>query len=309
MSDLNTTRRVLACVLCIVVLTSLIPALVGGVAAIEPDARSTASDLRPLSAVSPATTGASATDGSGSLDVTGQLTPTRGVFDGSAMEQSASRASTQRFTVTGLVDDVQDTLQRPVDGPSWFEPVEDGGGDTPLGPTGLLALAGYGRHVDSDPLDNDVRARLYEAVRESPGTFPTALAERLDVHRSTARYHLRVLARTGLVTEHAVDGRRRYVATDSTAAERVLASFDEGTTAAKVIEVLATEGTASVSDVAAAVDRSPGTVTYHLDRLEESGAVVRERDGQAVENRLTAEIRPLVTAASTAGFGEHVADD
>jgi DNA-binding transcriptional ArsR family regulator len=167
--------------------------------------------------------------------------------------------------------------------------------DSPLGPAGLVALAGYSRYDDSDPLDHTLRARIYEVVQASPGIYPAALETRLDASRSTLRHHLRVLVEEGLVAEQDVDGRRRYVAAESTAAERALAVVDDGSTAAEIVELLATGGSATVSDIASRLDCSPGTVSYHLDRLEDAAVVERERDGQVVTNRL----RPVVESAVT----------
>ncbi|WP_136591941.1 winged helix-turn-helix transcriptional regulator [Salinigranum halophilum] len=179
-------------------------------------------------------------------------------------------------------------------------------GDTLRGPSGLVVLAGYSRLDETDPLSHPLRAELYEAVAQSPGTYPTALTDRLDTPRSTLRYHLRVLEDADLVSPTAVDGRRRYVTTEAGAAERALVAVDEGTTAGALVEHLGREGTATVGDLADGVDRTTATVSYHLERLEEAGVVERTRDGQAVRNRLTNEVTPLVTsvvASDPGGYG------
>lgn len=56
----------------------------------------------------------------------------------------------------------------------------------------LVAPFGYQRYDDSDPLEHAGRARLYEHVRDRPGTHLAALGEAADLPPSTARYHLRV---------------------------------------------------------------------------------------------------------------------
>lgn len=163
------------------------------------------------------------------------------------------------------------------------------------GPSGLVALAGYSRLAD-DPLSHPLRTELYEAIARTPGAYPSALTARLDTPRSTLRYHLRVLEDAGLVSAAAVDGRHRYVTTEAEEAERALAIVDTGTTAAAIVEQLSRVGSTTVGELAADVDRSSATVSYHLDRLEDAGVVERTRDGQAVQNELTAEASRLVTA-------------
>lgn len=172
--------------------------------------------------------------------------------------------------------------------------------DGPFGPTGLVALAGYSRYSDADPLDDPLRERIYETVQQSPGVYPAALVDRLDVPRSTLRYHLRLLEHEELISEQAVDGKRRYVTAEATAAERALSVVDEESTAARIVDQLARDGDATVSDLATRLDCSPATVSYHLDRLEDAAVVERERDGQAVQNRLRSEVRSAVAPLTTA---------
>jgi DNA-binding transcriptional ArsR family regulator len=205
-------------------------------------------------------------------------------------------------TAATVMDRLDVTLLQPVDdGVSQLETGHVGGSDVgPLGPTGLAALAGYSRHDDSDPLDNDVRARIHDAVVAAPGIYPAALVDRLDVPRSTVRYHLRVLAEEDLVSERDVDGQRRYVSPEASAAERALAVVDEGTTPARIVDYLGDAGPATVGDLADHLDCSPGTVSYHLDRLEADGVVDRERDGRAVRNRLSPTVRPLIESTQAA---------
>jgi DNA-binding transcriptional ArsR family regulator len=188
-----------------------------------------------------------------------------------------------------LSTDVDDTVSR------LEEPVRDLG--THLrGPSGLVTLAGFSRFDDADPLEHTLRARLYETITRSPGAYPTELSDRLDTPRSTLRYHLRVLEDADLVAASSVDGKRRYVTTETEPAARALSVVDDGTTAADIVDRLGLEGTATVGELADDVDRSVATVSYHLGRLEDAGIVDRAREGQTVQNRLTPAVEPFVTS-------------
>lgn len=172
-------------------------------------------------------------------------------------------------------------------------------------PDGGWVLGGglYSRRDDSDPLAHDKRRAAYELIQRSPGVNPSSLAERLDVPLSTARHHLRVLEREGLVKDRKIAGKRRFVALGTEASEPVAAARDTAT--ARVLRVLARHGPASVSALAEHLDRDPSTVTHHLKRLESASLVDRRRDGRSVTNELTRRARSLLRTGRT---GEALAD-
>ena len=149
----------------------------------------------------------------------------------------------------------------------------------------VLAVFGYKRYSDDDPLEHETREQLYEFIRDSPGAYLTEITEGTDVKMGTARYHLRILAFENLVTSEEIRGRRRYVTVGTEWAELEAALHDE--TTARIVESLAEKGPDSVSGLADRLDRDPSTITHHLDRLAEDGIVERERDGRAVVNKLS----------------------
>lgn len=151
-------------------------------------------------------------------------------------------------------------------------------------PVGML-IAGYSRYDDSDPLENDVRQRVYETVRRSPGTYPMELADTVDVSRSTVRYHVRILEDEGLISGEKIRGKQRYFPGESVDAELSAALRDDATGA--VLDALERLEPVSVSRLASDLDRAPSTVSYHLDRLADAGLVEQERDQGAVLNRLS----------------------
>lgn len=158
----------------------------------------------------------------------------------------------------------------------------------------ILTAFGYSRFDDSDPLEHDRRAALYERVEDSPGLSLTSLAEETDVPLSSARYHLRVLEREGLVVDRKIRGKRRFVPPGADNDERVAALRDEAT--ARVLDALARNGPSSVSALADDLERDPSTVCHHLDGLEEAALVERHREGRAVVNSLTPTARSMLDA-------------
>lgn len=139
-----------------------------------------------------------------------------------------------------------------------------------------------------DALENDARAALYDVVEAAPGVHFARAASRAGLETSTARYHVRVLERSGLVeTEHRLGKKRLYPASTSDDTRAIDAAVADPTTGAVLSAVESTEP-ATVTAVAEALDRSPSTVSEHLSRLADAGVVDRERDGGAVVAHLPA---------------------
>lgn len=152
-------------------------------------------------------------------------------------------------------------------------------------PVVLLPPVAYSRWDDSDPLTNDVRASIFDAVQSSPGDSVTTVATAVDVAPSTVRYHADVLVYEGLVrTAKALGERRLYpIAIEHTG---VVAALSSGTTA-PIVETVLSDGPLTVSALAETIDRAPSTVSHHVSRLEAVDVVDRERVGESVEVSLT----------------------
>ena len=156
---------------------------------------------------------------------------------------------------------------------------------------GLLVLAGTIRNGNDDPLDNEVRAAIYDVVSENSGVRLTRLADELDVGTSTVRYHVRVLDDAGKVEAETIWGRRWVSVPTVERTDLVLTAALNEEALTSVFEVLTDLGPASVSELAATLDRAPSTVSHHLQRLASEGLVERKRDGSAVRTSLTDEIK------------------
>jgi predicted transcriptional regulator len=162
--------------------------------------------------------------------------------------------------------------------------------DNPL--VRMFALFRYSRYDDSDPLEHEGRAYVFEVIEDTPGVYLSAVSAQTDCSLSTVRHHLRVLEQESLVMSVKVHGKRRFYPAYSEQVELTAALNDDAT--ATVISALSRLGPASVSDLADALDRDPSTVTHHLQRLASDGIVVRERDGRTVMNRLPANIHAVL---------------
>ncbi|WP_435157635.1 winged helix-turn-helix transcriptional regulator [Haladaptatus sp. DFWS20] len=159
---------------------------------------------------------------------------------------------------------------------------------------GASSVGSYSRYDSSNPLDNGTRATIHDAVNDEPGQSLSGLSDRTDIPRSTIRYHVRILAEEGLVETAMVRGKHRvYPAENENPA--LSASLSDDSTAT-LLDAIAKDEPASVSSLAEALDLTPGTVSYHLERLADDELVERERVGNAVVTTLPNSVRDVIDA-------------
>lgn len=131
-----------------------------------------------------------------------------------------------------------------------------------------------------DPVDQDLKPAIREAVERYPGIHFRALVRELGTSTSLLRYHLEDLLEAEEVRSHEVGGYTRYF---PPGADREL---DDGERA--MLEVLRQdrplEITLAILDLGSPVRHkdlvevtglAKGTVTYHLDKLRDAGVVRR----------------------------------
>ncbi|WP_248909203.1 winged helix-turn-helix transcriptional regulator [Halocatena marina] len=155
----------------------------------------------------------------------------------------------------------------------------------------------YSRYDDSDPLENDVRQQIYDVIERSPGTYISEVSEEVDASRSTVRYHVRILEEEKLIVGEDVRGKHRFYLVGSDDPQLAAALNDDAT--ARVLNAIARLESATVSMLADELDRSPGTVSYHLNRLTDDGLLEQERKGNAVVTRLASEIKAQMLRGSS----------
>ena len=145
-------------------------------------------------------------------------------------------------------------------------------------------IAGYSRFDDPEPMGHETREAIYDTVTADPGIYLAELARQTDTPVSTVRYHTRVLVRENLLERREGKGRTRLVPTEM--AENDVVTVEEGTPE-NLLLALDALGRATGSELAAELDLTKSTVSYHLGRLAEDGLIERETAGRTVENSLT----------------------
>ncbi len=129
---------------------------------------------------------------------------------------------------------------------------------------------------------SETRAAIRRAVEERPGIHFSALRRHLDIAPGQAQHHLRRLQSAGEVVEEALYGQTHYYPTGYDERERRTLALFRRDTARGLLLYLLDEEPARPGEVAAFLDVSASTLSWHLDRLSEAGVVTRTRDGRKV---------------------------
>lgn len=225
-------------------------------------------------------------------------------------EHSTSR-TTYAAPLKGRTEGQPMATQAETSDPSW--PALWVTGVTSAGALALLALArllplvrGYTRVDPERALDHPVRAALAAAIGRSPGIHLEALRRDVQLGRSPALHHLRLLVRTGKVVERRSFGYLCYFPAGGLvrgAAQAVASLKSEG--ARRILEAMMAQPAASVSALARQTGLRRQTVQYHLSRLREAGLVA---DGNAVAPEQGRQALQLAQRSARAPHGSARAD-
>jgi len=150
---------------------------------------------------------------------------------------------------------------------------------------GLLYYLGVGglRHVDKENvLEHPLRHSLLLAVQNEPGVHLRELALRHGTAVTNTQWHLRKLEMAHLVRTQKVHGKRVYYPAQGgieAKAKAVERSARNNPNADRLTGYLGAHGGANQRVLAEALQMNPGTVRWHLRKLEEAGVVRSIPDG------------------------------
>lgn len=181
------------------------------------------------------------------------------------------------------------------------DPLSQGGGASPfhdglvwsigLGGAGLAAalgilyFLGVGglRHVDrGNVLEHGMRQELLATINTRPGIHLRELATQHGTAVTNTQWHLRKLEMAGLVKTQKMQGRRLYYPVQGGQATKVMAIENAALAnpnASRVTDYLAANGGCCQSSLAEALRMNPGTVRWHLRKLETAGVVRSLQEG------------------------------
>lgn len=129
-------------------------------------------------------------------------------------------------------------------------------------------------------LASGARARLYDFVARSPGATVQEAARAAGICEATARYHLSVLARQGLLLALEHGHRLQYFRNrgELGEAERLALAALRTPGAARLLRAVAAQASATRRDLCEALGVSRATVDWHLRSLARAGLVAEARE-------------------------------
>lgn len=200
---------------------------------------------------------------------------------------SAALALTLVPAVAALPDDPSDPLSKNGasqfhDGLVWSIGIGSVGVAALLGALYYLGIGGL-RHVDrANVLEHPMRQDLLRTIATTPGVHLRELAGRHGTAVTNTQWHLRKLEMAGLVKTQKAQGRRLYYPVQGgqeTKAKALENAALRNPNAEKVSEFLAAHAGCNQRAVAEALGMNPGTVRWHLRKLESAGLVRAIQEG------------------------------
>ncbi len=143
----------------------------------------------------------------------------------------------------------------------------------------------YAHITRSQVFDNDVRERIFTAIRDEPGVSASQLSRAAGVSWGTTVYHLDVLEQTKMISSLR-DGRyRRYFQNGQAldTSKEIVSCLKNDTTNSVASAIVAAPGTTQ-KELAATVGMSPQALHWHLTRLVKAGIIEKRRDGRVVRH-------------------------
>lgn len=167
----------------------------------------------------------------------------------------------------------------------------------------ILAILGFRKITGKNALDNATRERVYRIVISKPGIRSGELMEQAGISRGALNYHLEILKCLGKITVLKTRGTISYFGNSGTfdlAGQKVCNALNHERER-KILKELLRHPERSRAGLAAVLNVSGPTVTWHINRLCADGILLVKKEGRHCRYVLTGEsagsIRKFLGAA------------
>ncbi|HII16363.1 TPA: winged helix-turn-helix transcriptional regulator [Candidatus Woesearchaeota archaeon] len=129
-------------------------------------------------------------------------------------------------------------------------------------------------------LSVEARRRLYRLVREHAGLHFREIERKSLLPTGTVQYHLGYLCRQGLLKSEKDSHSLRYFPMEFTAESKQLMAILRQRSMRSILLFLLAHHGCSHEEITKSVKLAPSTVSWHLRKLEDAGAIASEKDGR-----------------------------
>jgi predicted transcriptional regulator len=156
-------------------------------------------------------------------------------------------------------------------------------------PVAVPLVIGAGLHGNSaSPLEQPTRLEIYNYIEDNPGVHFRGICNGLGLSVGVVQYHLGVLEHAGLINAVTDGQNKRYFEHGAfKEADVELVSLMRHYTAAKILTMLAQDGSALHKDIAEGLRISSQALTWQMTQLKNAGLVQAEKMGVNVRYSLT----------------------
>ncbi|HEX2066535.1 MAG TPA: helix-turn-helix domain-containing protein [Candidatus Thermoplasmatota archaeon] len=167
---------------------------------------------------------------------------------------------------------------------------------------GLAPLGLFSRIGEDELLENPVRRRILDAIRDSPGLCIGGLSSRAGVAWGTAVYHLHRLERSGAIVSVRSGYARRYFAANTPASRhRVGVAALAHPTAQRIAHLVHGRPGIDQSGLCRELGLQNPAASKHLGRFKALGLVTEQRAGRSRLYQGTPALEEALTALDPAG--------
>jgi predicted transcriptional regulator len=131
-------------------------------------------------------------------------------------------------------------------------------------------------------LSLDVRKKIYTAIEASPGLHFREIQRRCEIAVGSLQYHLDYLQKHHIIRTQAEGKFVRYYAVrgPSMHHNQNIMAFLRHASTRKIILYLLQQKRANNETIAAHIQLSPSTTSWHLEKLVEANVLTRQREGR-----------------------------
>ncbi|MBP2133467.1 putative transcriptional regulator [Methanomicrobium sp. W14] len=167
--------------------------------------------------------------------------------------------------------------------------------------TGLgLTMLNFRRVNNKAVLDNELRGSIYSFIVENPGVCFTGIEKEVGVNKGTLEYHLGMLRRGHKIYVFTKNRRSFYFENSGrySAGEMEMLSVIRNDTERAICGYLYECPGASRNDIVSFARLTCSTVSWHMKRLCDSGAVFPTKDGKFISYHLSSPAKKIVEMIS-----------